>query len=76
MYAEINIKTSDDKRFTIMYDSVKSVVFCKGNIYIYLNEDYTARCINKYWYEYNTSTTPYMHEYQGCIVESSFISKK
>jgi len=74
MHVELTIRTND-KLFTIMYDGVVRVRQLNNNVQVCLNEDYALKCINKYWYEYNASTTPYIHIYNGGVVEQLFISE-
>ena len=77
MHVDITIKNGG-KLFTIKYDRVKFVELKNWDsprIKIHLFEDYTAESINKYWYEFNSSVTPYVHLYEGNLVTDVHVSE-
>lgn len=77
MHVDITLK-NNGKLFTIKYDGVKFVKFRiwdNPSVEIFLKEDYTAESMNKFWYELNYSTTPYMHIYQANIVVDVHVSE-
>lgn len=74
----VDITLNGDKFFTIKYDRVKFVKLRNWDtprIEIHLSEDYTAESMNKFWYEFNSSTTPYVHIYEANIITDVHISE-
>lgn len=77
MHVDITLKNKG-KLFTIRYDRVKFVklrIWDSPRIEIHLSEDYTAESMNKYWYELNSSVTPYVHLYEANLVLDVHISE-
>ena len=75
MHVELTVKITDYKTVTILYNGVIRVKQYDNTVELHLNENYNVKCIDKFWFEHNVSTSPYIHIYNGGVVKQLFISE-